>query len=98
MIEPRAAMTPRCTPAVVTKLAAALLLTLSCTTAAAASGNDADEVGALMGDIMFHADLMTSLDTLCPSHKPRRDWHAAVRQLPAHARSRDLRELSRRLA
>lgn len=57
-----------------------------------------EEIGALMGDLMFHADLMSSLDSLCPSRRQARDWQAVVRELPPQARTAELRELSRRLS
>lgn len=82
----------------------AAALALLCTAGAAfalqapaAPGPDADEAaGALVGELMFNADLLTSLDTLCP-HGPRADWHAALPQLPAQATTPDLVDLSRRL-
>lgn len=76
---------------------AGLLLALSAVTATANVGTDED-VGELMGDLMFHADLMTSLDTLCPRRGSADDWRAVVRQLPAYARTRELQDLSRRLS
>lgn len=57
-----------------------------------------DEAGELMGDLMFHADLMSTLDTLCPTRSPARDWQAVVHTLPASARAPELRDLSRRLS
>jgi hypothetical protein len=74
----------------------ALVLALSCSSAAA--GVEDEDIGALMGDLMFHADLMSALDAMCPSRQPSRNWLAGVRQLPAHVRSAPLRELSRRLS
>lgn len=60
--------------------------------------DDEEAVGALVGDLMFHADLMTTLDRLCPRDHPAPDWRAVVRHLPAHARTAELRDLSRRLS
>jgi len=82
------------------RLTATLGLAMACQLAhAGAVDPDDDRVGALMGDLMFHADLMSSLDKLCPRVAvPGRDWQAVVRQLPAHARTRELRDLSRRLS
>jgi hypothetical protein len=60
--------------------------------------DDEEAVGELMGDLMFHADLMSTLDTLCPRRYPAPDWRAVVRHLPAHARTAELRDLSRRLS
>jgi hypothetical protein len=81
-------------------LLAALGMAMACQLAhAVVVDPDDDRVGALMGDLMFHADLMSSLDKLCPSVAvPGRDWQAVVSQLPAHARTRELRDLSRRLS
>jgi hypothetical protein len=64
---------------------------------AAATAND-EESGALMGDLMFHADLMSSLDAICPARVRAQDWQAVVRELPPQARSGELRTLSRRLS
>jgi hypothetical protein len=57
-------------------------------------------VGELLGDLMFHADLMHTLDRLCPAPgaAASRDWLAVVRTLPVSARTPELRELSRRLS
>lgn len=57
-----------------------------------------EETGALMGDLMFHADLMSSLDAICPARAARRDWQAVVRELPPQARTGELRLLSQRLS
>lgn len=76
-------------------LGSALVLALCCAPAGAAVGDE--DVGALMGDLMFHADLMSTLDAICPTRQPTRNWLASVRQLPAHARTAELRDLSRRL-
>ena len=56
-----------------------------------------EETGELMGDLMFHADLMSSLDTLCP-RRVGNNWRAVVDDLPTQARTRELQELSRRLS
>ena len=60
--------------------------------------DDEEAVGELAGDLMFHADLMSTLDALCPRRYPAADWRAVVRHLPAHARTAELRDLSRRLS
>jgi hypothetical protein len=56
-----------------------------------------EEVGALIGELMFHADLLTSLDTLCPRNGLRNNWHAALPALPPEATTPELLDLSRRL-
>jgi hypothetical protein len=64
-----------------------------------AAALEADEdPGELMGDLMFHADLMATLDTICPSRGPTRDWQSVVRQLPDDLKAPELRDLSRRLS
>jgi hypothetical protein len=78
------------------QMVACIALALSAS-AATANGSTEDEIGELMGDLMFHADLMSSLDSLCPGRSQADDWRAVVRQLPAHARTRELQDLSRRL-
>jgi hypothetical protein len=70
------------------------VLALSCAVATA----DDEESGALMGDLLFHADLMSSLDAICPARASGRDWQAVVRELPPQARGGELRTLSRRLS
>jgi hypothetical protein len=62
--------------------------------------NADNAVGELMGDLMFHADLMHTLDRLCPAPggAASRDWLAVVHTLPVAARTPELRELSRRLS
>jgi hypothetical protein len=59
-----------------------------------------EAAGELLGDLMFHADLMHTLDRLCPApgSAASRDWLAVVRTLPVAARTPELRELSRRLS
>jgi hypothetical protein len=58
-----------------------------------------EDVDALMGDLLFHADLMSSLDAMCPAARTaRRDWQAVVRELPPKARTAELRQLSRTLS
>jgi hypothetical protein len=59
-----------------------------------------EAVGELLGDLLFHADLMHTLDRLCPAPggMPSRDWLAVVRTLPVSARTPTLRELSRKLS
>ena len=64
----------------------------------AAAAPAADEAaGALVGELMFSADLLNSLDAMCPRGRPRADWHAALPRLPAQATTPDLVDLSRRL-
>ena len=75
----------------------AILALALCALAATAKADRDDEVGALVGDLVFHADLMSSLDALCPRRGLADDWRAVVPQLPAHARTRELQDLSRRL-
>lgn len=69
-------------------------------TAPPARAAEEEDLGALMGDLLFHADLMSALDTMCPQRRAPggRDWQAVVRALPAQARSADLRAISRRLS
>jgi hypothetical protein len=61
-----------------------------------------EAIGELVGDLMFHADLMHALDRMCPpaavASSPSRDWQAVVRSLPVSARTPELRELSRKLS
>ncbi len=87
-------------------LAAALALTLVAGTATAKGAPgaasaplaavDDDEQGALVGDLVFHADLLATLDRLCP-RRDAADWHSALRPLLEQAMTPELRELSRRL-
>jgi hypothetical protein len=84
---------------------APLALALACTLAAFGAAaklhverDDEEAVGELMGDLMFHADLMSTLDKLCPRPRSAPDWRAVVRHLPAHARTAELRDLSQRLS
>lgn len=79
---------------------AALTLVLAPAAQAAQNAEDED-MGALMGDLLFHADLMSALDAMCPRRSGARaghDWQSVVRELPPHARSRELRAISRRLS
>ena len=75
---------------------APLVLALSSTAASVNIGPD-EETGELMGDLMFHADLMSTLDTLCP-RRVGNNWRAVVSDLPAFARTRELQDISRRLS
>jgi hypothetical protein len=77
-----------------TRTGMAAVLALSAAVAMA----DDEESGALMGDLMFHADLMSSLDAICPARARAQDWQAVVRELPPQARTGELRTLSRRLS
>ncbi len=65
--------------------------------APAATQPDADEAGALVGELMFSADLLTALDARCPRGSTKGDWHAALPRLPARSTTPDLLDLSRRL-
>jgi hypothetical protein len=66
--------------------------------AVAAPAADDDEAGALIGDLVFHADLLTALDRLCPARGAvPADWHGALQPLLEQAFTPQLRELSRRL-
>jgi hypothetical protein len=58
---------------------------------------DAEERGALIGDLLFHADFLSALDRLCPVRGAAGDWHAGLSDLLAEAFTPDLRELSQRL-
>jgi hypothetical protein len=90
---------PRCLPARLACVAAAWLAAASVALAQAPSRGDDDAVGEMMGELMFHADLLVSLERLCPgTASVRRDWQAVVKQLPAQVRTRELRELSLRLS
>ena len=61
-------------------------------------GEQADDtVGELIGELIFRADLLSSLDTLCPRGRPAPDWRAALPPLPPEATTPELLELSRRL-
>jgi len=61
-------------------------------------GDDEDEkVGELIGELMFRADLLSSLDALCPRRGRANDWHAALPPLPAESTTPELLDLSRRL-
>jgi hypothetical protein len=59
-----------------------------------------EEVGELMGDLMFQADLLSRLDAICPppAARPSPDWQAVLRTLPPSARTPELHDLSRRLS
>ena len=56
-----------------------------------------DEVGELVGELMFRADLLSALDNLCPRGRHAPDWHAALPALPPEATTLELIDLSRRL-
>ncbi len=69
--------------------------------AAAASRSTAaptedDAVAALVGELVFHADLLIALDRLCP-RGPATDWHGTLAKAVQQAYSPQLRALSRRL-
>jgi hypothetical protein len=58
-----------------------------------------DAKGALIGELVFHADLMSALDRLCPRERSTTatDWHAALAPQVRSAYPSELRELSRKL-
>ncbi|MES2957237.1 MAG: hypothetical protein V4792_03565 [Pseudomonadota bacterium] len=82
---------------------AAAAIALSCVAAGMSlqaqtfDAGDEDPVGELAGELMFRADLLSSLDTLCPRGRPAPDWHAALPALPPEAQTLELIDLSRRL-
>jgi hypothetical protein len=87
----------------IARLTATLALAAGCAAGqAAVDFEDDEDSGALMGDLLFHADLMSTLDSLCPVRgrgvATPRDWQSLVRALPARARTPELRELSRKLS
>jgi hypothetical protein len=66
--------------------------------APAVAVEDGEAQNALIGDLVFHADLLSSLDNLCPNRSPApADWHSALRPLLEEALTPELRDLSRRL-
>ncbi|HET9975975.1 MAG TPA: PQQ-binding-like beta-propeller repeat protein [Burkholderiaceae bacterium] len=79
-------------------IATSIALAAACVAALPARADDNEDLGELMGDLVFHADLMTSLDTLCPGASPRRDWLSVLPRLPADVRTVELRAMSRRLS
>jgi hypothetical protein len=80
--------------------AAALICLAGVSTAAHAQTSPIssdDPVGELIGELMFSADLLSSLDALCPPGRPTLDWHSALPALPPEAQTLELIDLSRRL-
>jgi hypothetical protein len=78
--------------------AAAVAATPPPAPASAAASSDGDEAGELIGDLVFHADLLTALDRLCPrSGGVGADWHGALKSLLEQAFTPELRSLSRKL-
>ena len=64
----------------------------------AAASSDGDEQGELVGELVFHADLLSALDQLCPNRAAASaDWHGALRPLLDREFTPELRKLSRRL-
>ena len=81
------------------RTAAIALLCAAASAGAIQAQNLDDEVmGELMGDLVFHADLLNTLDRLCPRGKTASDWRAALPALPPEATTPELLALSRRLA
>ena len=56
-----------------------------------------DPTGALIGELVFQADLMSALDRLCPRSAAATDWQGALSKKVQQAYTPDLRELSRKL-
>lgn len=83
--------------AVVVTLISSLALAKA-TPPAAVAVSDGDAQGELIGDLVFHADLLSALDRLCPTPATASaDWHSALRPLLEKEFTAELRELSRRL-
>jgi hypothetical protein len=55
-----------------------------------------DPTGALIGELVFQADLMSALDRLCP-RSAATDWQGALSKKVQQAYTPDLRQLSRKL-
>ena len=55
-----------------------------------------DPTGALIGELVFQADLMSALDRLCP-RSAATDWQGALSKKVQQAYTPELRELSRKL-
>ena len=91
-------MTMRLTPTL--RRAAGVALMCIAGTAAAIQTDDFDDeaVGELMGELVFRADLMNSLDGLCPRGAAAADWRAALPTLPPEVTTPELLALSQRLA
>ena len=57
---------------------------------------DDDATDALIGELVFQADLMSALDRLCPRNAAT-DWQGALSTQVQQAYTAELRELSRKL-
>jgi hypothetical protein len=55
-----------------------------------------DPTGALIGELVFQADLMSALDRLCP-RSAATDWQGALSKKVQQAYTPELRQLSRKL-
>jgi hypothetical protein len=75
---------------------AAMAKVLPAATSAAAAEAEAEAVNALIGELVFQADLMSALDSLCPRGRVV-DWHDGLARRVRDAYSPELRELSRKL-
>lgn len=95
-------MTPRPSTPIFRRTVAALLLCVGSAALAlpteTSNGHGDEATQALIGELMFSADLLTSLDAMCPRGRPAPDWRAALPALPPEATTPDLLDLSRRLA
>jgi hypothetical protein len=80
------------------RIAAVALLCAAGAAAAIPADADDEAAGALVGELMFRADLLDSLDRLCRRGSTASDWHAALPALPREATTPELLALSRRLA
>jgi hypothetical protein len=82
--------------AVMLTLLSSLALARATPPSPVAAGSDDDTQGELIGELVFHADLLSALDRLCPQPDAT-DWHGALRSLLDQAFTPELRALSRRL-
>lgn len=86
-----------------TRHALTALLAVACIGAAArpaspgAAESAPDPEGALIGELVFQADLMRALDRLCPRSGSGTDWHASLAAIERQAMTPELLDLSRRL-
>jgi hypothetical protein len=86
-------------------LTRAAVITLACAACVAAAAKSSftpapqaedDPTGALIGELVFQADLMSALDRLCPRSADT-DWQGALSKKVQQAYTPELRQLSRKL-